>query len=43
MQRFKKNEFSAKDDALVQKLQKEISHLKELLQMRRKGNNIDIN
>lgn len=43
MQRFKKNEFSAKDDILVQKLQKEIYHLKELLQLKRKGGKIDIN
>lgn len=42
MQRFKKNEFSAKDDTLIHKLQKEIYHLKELLQMKRKGNKLDI-
>ena len=32
-----KNEINAQDDALVHKLQKEIVYLKELLQMRRKG------
>ncbi|TNV86797.1 hypothetical protein FGO68_gene1664 [Halteria grandinella] len=32
-----KNEINAQDDILVQKLQKEISYLKDLLQMRRKG------
>jgi hypothetical protein len=31
MQRVKKNEINATDDALVQKLQKEIQYLKELL------------
>ena len=31
MQRVKKNEINAKDDALVQKLQKEVLYLKELL------------
>ncbi|CDW83904.1 kinesin motor domain containing protein [Stylonychia lemnae] len=39
MQRVKKNEINAKDDALVQKLQKEVHHLKELLQLKRKGVN----
>lgn len=42
MQRFKKNEINAKDDVLIQKLQKEVQHLKELLQLRRKGNVTDI-
>ena len=31
MQRVKKNEISAKDDALILKLQSEINYLKELL------------
>ena len=39
MQRVKKNEINAKDDALVQKLQKEVLYLKELLQMKRQGFN----
>jgi hypothetical protein len=33
-----KNEISATDDKLVLKLQKEIQHLKELLQLKKKGN-----
>ena len=37
MQRFKRNEISAKDDALVQKLQREIQYLKELLKRNRAG------
>lgn len=37
MQRVKRNEINAKDDALVQKLQREVQYLKELLALRRKG------
>ncbi|CDW74044.1 kinesin motor domain containing protein [Stylonychia lemnae] len=37
-----KNEINAQDDALIQKLQKEIQHLKDLLQMRRKGDQVNI-
>eukprot|EP00347_Sterkiella_histriomuscorum_P010280 403376907 len=37
-----KNEINAQDDALVCKLQKEISYLKELLKMRRKGDQVNI-
>jgi len=37
MQRVKKNEISAKDDALIHKLQSEINYLKELLQLKKKG------
>lgn len=37
MQRVKRNEINAKDDALVQKLQREVQYLKELLQMRKGG------
>ena len=40
MQRFKRNEINAKDDALVQKLQKEVQYLKELLTQRKKGGDI---
>ena len=32
-----KNEINAQDDQLVKKLQREIQHLRDLLQMRRKG------
>jgi hypothetical protein len=42
MQRVKRNEINAKDDALVQKLQREVQYLRELLQMRRNGNQRDI-
>jgi hypothetical protein len=35
--RLTKNEINAQDDQLVQKLQREIQHLRDLLQMRRKG------
>ena len=42
MQRVKRNEISAKDDKLIQKLRKEVMHLKEVLAMRRKGNTKDI-
>jgi hypothetical protein len=37
VQKVKKNEFSAKDDALIHKLQNEINYLKELLQLKKKG------
>ena len=37
MQKFKKNEFDAKDIALIQKLQREVQHLKEILQLKSKG------
>lgn len=42
MQRVKKNDFDAQDDALIQKLQKEVLHLKECLALKRKGNQKDI-
>lgn len=42
MQRVRKNEINAKDDALVQKLQREVQYLKELLMQRRKGAGGDI-
>jgi hypothetical protein len=35
--KIKKNEINARDDALIQKLQKEIVYLKDLLRMKRKG------
>lgn len=35
--RITKNEINAQDDQLVLKLQREIQHLRDLLQMRRKG------
>jgi hypothetical protein len=34
LQRVRKNEFSAKDDALIHKLQTEINYLKDLLQLK---------
>ena len=37
MQRVKRNEINAKDDALVQKLQREVQYLKELLTLRKRG------
>ena len=37
MQRVKRNEINAKDDALVQKLQREVQYLKDLLALRKKG------
>ena len=37
MVRAKANEISAVDDALVQKLQREVAHLREILSIRRKG------
>jgi hypothetical protein len=37
------NEFSAMDDAVVKKLQKEVIYLKEILQMKRKGDSMDVN
>lgn len=37
MQRLRRNEINAKDDALVQRLQREVSYLKELLALRRRG------
>ena len=42
MQRVKKNEISAKDDALIHKLQNEINYLKELLQLKKKGKNDEL-
>ena len=42
MTRVKANEVNASDDALVQKLQKEVQHLREVLSIRRKGNKADI-
>jgi hypothetical protein len=36
------NEVNALDDALVMKLQREVSHLKEILNMRRKGGASDV-
>ena len=42
MQRVKKNEISAKDDALIHKLQSEINYLKELLQLKKKGKNDEL-
>lgn len=38
----KANEVNASDDALVQKLQKEVQHLREVLNLRRKGKRTDI-
>lgn len=43
MQRVKINEYSANDDQLVRKLQKEVLYLKEILKMKRKGDNLDVN
>ena len=43
MQRVKKNEISAKDDILIHKLQNEINYLKELLQLKKKGKQNDLN
>jgi hypothetical protein len=37
------NEISANDDALIQKLQKEVMHLKEILNLKRKGGASDVN
>lgn len=37
MQRVRKNEISAKDDALISKLQREVQYLKQLLQVKKKG------
>ena len=42
MQVVKKNEYSAQDDFIINKLQKEVVHLKELLQMKKKGNPKDL-
>ena len=42
MSTVKANEVNASDDALIQKLQKEVQHLKEILSLRRKGNKSDI-
>lgn len=42
LQRVKQNEISAKDDALIHKLQSEINYLKELLQLKRKGKNNEL-
>lgn len=42
MSTVKANEVNASDDALVQKLQKEVQHLKEVLNLRRKGKKNDI-
>ena len=42
MSTVKANEVNASDDALVQKLQKEVQHLREILSLRRKGNKSDI-
>ena len=42
VQRVKKNEISAKDDALIHKLQGEINYLKELLQLKKKGKNDEL-
>lgn len=36
------NQVSAQDDALVGKLQKEIQHLKEILNMKRRGGAHDL-
>lgn len=36
------NEMNAVDDAFIQKLQKEIQHLKEILNLKRKGGASDI-
>lgn len=36
------NEMNAADDALIQKLQKEIQHLKEILNLKRKGTHNDV-
>ena len=36
------NQVSAADDALVQKLQKEIQHLKDILNLKRKGGAHDL-
>ena len=36
------NQVSAQDDALVQKLQKEIQHLKDILNLKRKGGAHDL-
>lgn len=42
VQKVSKNEFSAKDDALIHKLQGEINYLKELLQLKKKGKQDEI-
>ena len=42
MSTVKANEVNASDDALVQKLQKEVQHLREVLSLRRKGKKSDI-
>jgi hypothetical protein len=42
MQRVKINEISAQDDAVVKKLQKEVIYLKEILQLKRKGDRSDL-
>jgi len=42
MSTVKANEVNASDDALVQKLQKEVQHLREVLNLRRKGKKSDI-
>jgi hypothetical protein len=36
------NEMSAADDAYIQKLQKEVQHLKEILNLKRSGGAADI-
>jgi hypothetical protein len=38
----KANEYDAQDDALVKKLYKEVQHLRDLLQIKRKGGQHDI-
>jgi hypothetical protein len=42
MSTVKANEVNASDDALVQKLQKEVQHLREVLNLRKRGNKSDI-
>ena len=36
------NEVNAADDALIMKLQKEVQHLKEILNLKRKGGASDV-
>ena len=36
------NEFNAADDALITKLQKEVQHLKEILNLKRRGGANDV-
>jgi len=42
MSTVKINEINASDDALVQKLHREVKHLREILAIRRNGNKSDL-